>query len=93
MLEPSDLSNAVIALLRGIGLIAASSVYLGGVLAWGIVVHDHAMTSYAAFAAGLTYAGYFQQIMWPDLRYLSPVFVTGSIGFAVLAGLIGVFLH
>lgn len=93
MLEPSDIRDAVIALLRGIGAVVASAVYLGGVMAWALVVHDKPMMVSAVVAAGLTYLGYFVQIVWPDQRVVSFALVTASIAFGLLAGLIGLIFN
>lgn len=92
MLEPSDLRDTVIALLRGMGAIVASAVALLCLMAWALSMSDQGLARVVVVAAGVTYFGYLAQLFSAP-RWLVLALVISSNLLGVLAFIIGVVTH
>ncbi len=63
MLERSNLWEFALWILRGVGAIVASAIYLGSVVAVGIHANKTLACDAAVMAAGLTFLGYLAQMI------------------------------
>lgn len=92
MLEPSDLRDAVIALLRGLGAIIASAVALLCMMSWALSMSDQGLAKLVVLTAGVTYLGYLAQLFAAP-RWVILSFIMSSNMLGILAFIIGVATH
>ena len=92
MLEPSDLRDAVIALLRGLGAIIASAVALLCLMMWALSMSDQGLARVVVLTAGVTYFSYLAQILSAP-RWFALALVISSNLLGILAFIFGVVTH
>lgn len=73
-------------LLSAHGAIVASAVYLGGVIAAGLATGNAVAWRVGLFSAGLTYLGYFVQVVMPPGELPAKGLSLLSIAAGVVAG-------
>ncbi len=82
----SSLTSTEGSTLLGVASIVASTLYLAGCIAAGLVLHNQGALLFAIATAGLNYLAATVQMIWPSYRMTTITLVALSIALGACAG-------